>query len=185
MKLRKTLLLTVVMTVAATAAALLFAVNSPSANAADPMPPVDPTSDPLAAFQYQLDCGPMGQGYFTEISNIGSESEIVEHRVVDEHGIEIYQKIPGRLTYNNITLKRGITSDMYMWTWRKMVEDGDYENAKAMCTINMIDQTGTPVAQWDLTNAWPAAITTPKPEADGTMGLEEITLVCENYQRLN
>ena len=184
MKLRKTLLLTIVMAIAATAAALLFAFGSPSASAADPiMPPVDPGTDPLAGVHYMLDCGSVGQGYFTEIDNIGSESEIVEHRIINELGVEVIQKIPGRLKFNNITLRRGITGNMDMWTWRKLVEDGLVNQARTNCSVTLLNQELTPIAQFTLTNAWPVSIAKPALDADGVT-VEEIVLVCEGYQRV-
>jgi hypothetical protein len=49
-------------------------------------------------------------GYFTEVSGLGSESEIVEHKIMAKGVKEpIVRKIPGRLKWGDIVLKRGIT----------------------------------------------------------------------------
>ena len=64
--------------------------------------------DPLVSFHYAIDVQGKIKGYFTECSGIGSEHEVIEHKVVDEGGHEIVMKVPGRLKWENITLKRGI-----------------------------------------------------------------------------
>ena len=66
--------------------------------------------DPLVGFHFGLNVSGQIEGFFTEVSGIGSEHEIVEHKVVSEDGRkEVVMKIPGRLKWENVTLKRGIT----------------------------------------------------------------------------
>jgi len=80
--------------------------------------------DPLVSFHFMFEVQGQVSGYFTEVSGLGSESEVIEQKVTNEKGIEIVKKIPGRLKWGDITLKRGITSNLDMWTWRKKVEEG-------------------------------------------------------------
>ena len=54
-------------------------------------------TDPLVGFQFRLEVGGKITGYFSEVSGIGSEHEIIEHKVVTNDGHEVIQKIPGRL----------------------------------------------------------------------------------------
>src|SRR6266508_1678509 len=89
-------------------------------------------TDPLLGFNFGLDMGGKIKGFFTECSGLGSENEIVEHKVVSENGQEVVQKIPGRLKWNDITLKRGITSEMDIWKWRALVETGKVQEARTM-----------------------------------------------------
>jgi phage tail-like protein len=144
------------------------------------------TEDPLVAFNFKLEVMDMMTGFFTEISGIGSEHEIVEHKVMTQGGQEVVKKIPGRLKWNDITLKRGITSNMDVWTWRKQVETGGILGARYNGSIYMMDQAGTPVAQWNFENAWPSKISGPAPKADGNeVGIEDITLVVEYIERVS
>jgi phage tail-like protein len=101
-------------------------------------------TDPLVGFHFQLDLGGVVAGYFTEISGLGSENEVVEHKVV-EGGKQKVQKIPGRLKWGDITLKRGITAMMDIWQWRKLVEDGMVDAARTNGSIIMLDQELTPL----------------------------------------
>jgi phage tail-like protein len=94
-------------------------------------------------------------------------------------------KIPGRLKWENIVLKRGITSNMDVWDWRKMVEDGDVKSARKNGTITMYDQTLSPVAQWNFESAWPVKVTGPSVKSDSTeLGVEELTLAHEFIRRI-
>lgn len=141
--------------------------------------------DPLLGFNFTLDVGGQVKGYFTEVSGIGSENEIVEQKVVSEKGVEAVLKIPGRLKWGDITLKRGITSNLDLWNWRKMVEDGKVKDARRNGSIVMLDQELKEAARWNFTNAWPSKISGPAPKADGNeIGIEEITIVHEFIQRV-
>jgi phage tail-like protein len=139
--------------------------------------------DPLVGFHFALDVQGQITGYFSEVNGIGSESEIAEQKVVKE-GIQVVLKLPGRLKWGDITLKRGVTSDLELWKWRKMIEDGDVKGARKNGSIIMFDQALTPVAQWDFKNAWPSKISGPTPKSDGNdISLEELTIVHEYIVR--
>lgn len=143
-------------------------------------------SDPLIGFQYRLEVAGSNPvtGYFMEVSGIGSEHEIVEHKVVTDDGHEIVQKIPGRLKWQDVTLKRGITHDMQLWQWRKAVEDGVMSTARANCSIIMMDRNYADIARWDFVNAWPSKVTGPGLKSDGNeLGVEEMTIVHEGMKR--
>src|SRR5436190_24095489 len=123
-------------------------------------------TDPVVSFMFSLDIQGTVTGFFTECSGLGSENEVVDHKVVTETGQQIIQKIPGRLKWNDITLKRGVTAQMDIWAWRKMVEDGDIEGARKNGTITMYDQALTPVARWDFEKGWPSKVTGPTAKSD-------------------
>ena len=141
-------------------------------------------TDPLVSFMFSLDVQGTVTGYFTECSGLGSENEVVDHKVVTETGQQVIQKIPGRLKWNDITLKRGVTAQMDIWEWRKMVEDGDIAGARKNGTITMFDQSLTPVARWDFERGWPSKVTGPSVKSDSNeFGIEEVVIVFEAYKR--
>lgn len=96
--------------------------------------------DPLVGFHFGIEIQGVVSGYFTECSGLGSEQEIIEHKVITESGQEVVMKLPGRLKWENITLKRGITSTMDIWNWRKQVEDGNVDAARHNGSVVMYDQ---------------------------------------------
>jgi phage tail-like protein len=141
--------------------------------------------DPLLGFNFKLDLGGKTVGYFTECSGIGSEHEIIEHKVVDDSGHEIVRKIPGRLKWGDISLKRGITSDMQIWEWRDKVVLGDMKGARQTCSIIMLSRDySKEVAAWTFANAWPSKVSGPSLKSDSNeFGVEEVTIVHEGMVR--
>lgn len=140
---------------------------------------------PLVGFHFAVDISGVITGYFTECSGLGSEHEVIEHKVVTEKGTEVVMKIPGRLKWENITLKRGITSSMDIWTWRKEVESGNVDSARRDGSIIMFDQQLTEVARWNFLRAWPVKVTGPQPKSDSNeIGIEELTIAHEYIERV-
>ncbi len=140
--------------------------------------------DPLIGFNFMLELEGQIAGYFTECSGIGSEHELVEHKVVDSSGHELVKKVPGRLKWGDVTLKRGITSDMKIWEWREKVVKGDVVGARTNCTITMLSRDYTPVAKWNFENSWPSKVSGPSLKSDSNeVGVEEVTLVHEGMYR--
>ena len=141
--------------------------------------------DPLAVFSFSISVGEKVAGYFTEVSGLGSETEIIEHKVIAPNGAEIIQKIPGRLKWGDITLKRGITGVLDVWDWRKMIEDGKVADARSDGSIFMYDQTGALTAQWDFSRAWPSKVSGPSINSGSSaVGIEEMTIVHEGIKRI-
>jgi phage tail-like protein len=141
--------------------------------------------DPLVSFHFSLEIQGTVTGYFTEVAGLGSENEIVETKIVNSKSVQEVKKVPGRLKWGDITLKRGITDSMDLWDWRKLVEDGQVSSARKNGTILMYDQELKPVAQWDFKNAWPSKISGPSLKSDdNSFGVEEITIVHEYIKRI-
>ncbi len=140
--------------------------------------------DPLVSFSFYITVGPINAA-FREATGFGSENDIVEYKAADQGGKEVYLKIPGRLKWENITLKRGITNDLALWQWRKQVEDGQVESARQNGTIVMYDQQGTPKAQWDFQNGWPSKLSGPQLNAQSNdVAVEEIVIAHEGCKRV-
>jgi len=140
--------------------------------------------DPLLGFSFMLDLSGSVAGYFSECSGIGSENEVTEQKVVNKEGVQVVFKIPGRLKWGDITLKRGVTSDMQIWDWRKQVEDGQVGQARKNGSIVMFDTSLKEVARWNFVNGWPSKVSGPQPKADGNdISLEELTIVHEYISR--
>jgi phage tail-like protein len=141
--------------------------------------------DPLVGFHFAIDVQGVIKGYFTEVSGLGSESEIAEQKVVNEKGVQVVLKVPGRVKWGDITLKRGLTSNIDLWNWRKMVEDGNVKAARKNGSIIMFDQSLKAVAQWDFKNAWPSKISGPSVKSDdNALTMEEMTIVHEYIVRV-
>ena len=124
-------------------------------------------------------------GAFREVTNLGSENAVVEDKSRGPDGKYIIKKIPGTLKWNDITLKQGLTDNMDMWKWRKLVEEGKVNDARANGSIIMYDTAGKSIARWNLVNCWPSKLSGPAGKADGNeIAVQEMTLAHEGYERV-
>lgn len=135
--------------------------------------------DPLVHFTYLLAIS-SASFYFNELTNLGSENEVIEHKIVGDFG-EVVQKIPGKLNYYSLNLSRGLTSDTDLAIWRKLVEDGNIEEARVDATLTVFDIDSTPVAEWDLFECWPSALEIIH-NAEG-IPMEQVTIAMDGLQR--
>ena len=140
--------------------------------------------DPLVSYQYELTIDGITNLYFTEVSGLGSETEVIEHKIVTKGGKEAVRKVPGRLKWGDITLKRGLTSNMELWEWRKQVEQGQVDKARRNGSVIIYDRNNTPVAEWSFTAGWPSNLSGPTLGADtNEVAVEELTIVHEGITR--
>jgi phage tail-like protein len=143
--------------------------------------------DPLVAFKFGLEIEGKLSGFFTTVGGIGSESEVVEHKIVNpDTGETIIQKIPGRLTWTEVSLKRGVTSTIDVWAWRQEVVDGKVDDARTNCSIVAFNQANEEIARWNFDMAWPSKVTGPDMDSGGTdYMVEEMTIVHEGMTRVS
>ncbi len=142
--------------------------------------------DPLVSAWFGIDFQNKIVGAFRECTGLGSENEIVEYKASGPDGKQVIKKVPGRLKWNNITLKRGITDAMDMWEWRKLVEQGDMDNARKNGTITMFSVKGDPIAKWEFKAAWPSKLTGPSANAaNNEVAIEELEITHEGYNRVS
>jgi phage tail-like protein len=142
--------------------------------------------DPLVSSWFGVEFQGQVVGAFRECTGLGSENEVVEYKASGPRGEFVIKKVPGRLKWNNITLKRGITDSMDMWQWRKLVEQGKVDEARKNGTITMYNQQGEPVARWNFINAWPSKLTGPSANASNNeVAIEELEITHEGYERVS
>jgi len=147
----------------------------------------DPLENPLVAFKFGLEIEGKLSGYFTTVSGIGSESEVVEHKIVNpDTGETIIQKIPGRLSWTEVSLKRGVTSNVDVWEWRQSVVEGKVEDARTNCSIIAYNQANEEIARWNFISAWPSKVTGPDMDSGGQeIMVEEMVIVHEGMERVS
>jgi phage tail-like protein len=139
--------------------------------------------DPAQGFAFLVECGGV-QGYFTSVDGLGSENEVSVYKALDKSGKEVQLKIAGRLTWGDVTLKRGLTADMGFWEWRQAVIDGGVAANRKAVTITLLDRTYAPITAWHLTNAWPSKVGAASLSVDSNdVQVEEVTFVHEGMTR--
>lgn len=143
--------------------------------------------DPFVGFHFIIDFGAKCKGMFKECGGLGSEHEVVEHKFAGgvPTKMEGYQKLPGRLKWENISLKRGLTDNLEMWNWRQEIIKGKIKGARVDGTIMLLDHDGSIGAEWKVSQAWPSKVSGPQLNASGNdYAVEELTIVHEGVERM-
>lgn len=112
-----------------------------------------PTS---ATFTVEVDGLTLGS--FREVSGLAVNVEVVE---VPEGGENFFiHKMPGRFTWENLVLSRGVTSDNGLFEWIDSTSAGGFEAAGKKVTrrtvaVNLVDSRGERLRTWSLLDAFP------------------------------
>ncbi|MHB8644181.1 MAG: phage tail protein [Thermomicrobiales bacterium] len=141
--------------------------------------------DPFVGVLFDIDFGAHLKGLFFECKGFGSSSQVVESQQNNGKGHRINAKIPGVLTWTEITLSRGLTSSLELWKWLGLVQEGKLSEARTNGTITLMSHEMKPVAKFTFTNAWPISITGPSLSSDSNdYGVEELVITHEGYKRV-
>jgi phage tail-like protein len=141
--------------------------------------------DPILGQSFFLDLQNQVQGYFTQCSGFSNEHEVITDKSADKLGRIRIRKIPGPISYSNITLSKGITDSKQLWEWITAVSEGKIADKRVNGTISLCDPTGKVVAQWTVQGVWPTRVTAPTLTADGgQVGVEELELTIEGFTRV-
>lgn len=124
----------------------------------------------------------LASAYFTELSGLQDESEVITHKSIGPNGKEVTQKLPGRDDGGEITLKRGVTRGQDFWKWRQQVTAGDIQGARRNIQITLFDRAYNEVMEFEYKNVWPSSISVTGIESSSDSYLiEEITLQHEGF----
>ncbi len=120
---------------------------------------------------------------FTEVSGLGSRSDIQERRFVDKvSGVENILKDPGALHYGEITLKQGINDSAILYAWRRQVELGNVQQKTG--TIAIFAEGAILGVGYHFEDAWPSRWVGPRQVSSNTViPIEEFTLVADSVTR--
>jgi len=143
------------------------------------MPTATSTAPYLAKnFRVQIDNIPTID--FSQISGLSAVIDVVDYR--QGGSLEnASQKLPGLGSYPNITLTRGLTQDLSLWTWIENNLKGTLDRRNVVITL--LDQADNPVWTWKLSNALPCRWSGPLLAADSSdVATETIEI---SYEQLN
>jgi phage tail-like protein len=136
----------------------------------------------MPIFAFKVEIQGMETAYFSEVSGLGMEVEYTEYR--DSSDDNVVRKIPGRLKYTDITLKRGVVGTTEYFDWINSIARGEVERKDGSITV--INQRQEEVVTYNFYRAWPVKWTGPKTEetgkGQGEVAMEEITLAHEGLE---
>ncbi len=120
---------------------------------------------------------------FTGVGGLGYEAEVVEFQDTLSDGKVVTRKRPGRISYNDITLSRGLSADNALVDWYQTVLDGAVERHNG--SVVLYGTAGEEVGRWNFENAWISAWSASDMDAGSDeIVIEEITITHEYLERV-
>ncbi|MFW5687642.1 MAG: phage tail protein [Bacteroidota bacterium] len=112
---------------------------------------------PVPKFYFSVQFGPQSNTIpFLEISGLDIETQIIEYRHGNSKTFSTV-KMPGIAKPTNVTLKKGaVAKDNSFFEWYESVRMNTIKRDTVI--IRLLDEGGSPVMTWTLTNAFPTKI---------------------------
>ncbi len=147
---------------------------------------LDTGEEGLQGFAFMLEVdGQAGISYFTKCSGLSIDIEGAEHKTMTPSGAYIKTMIPGRTSYGDIELSRGLTSDTSLEDWADTVAKGTITEARCNGAISIMSLTNEVVAQFTFENGWPSKWSGPSLSATSTeAAIESLTISHERLMRV-
>lgn len=117
-------------------------------------------------------------GSWTECSGLKVSYDVQEYKEGGQNGY--VHKLPGRISYGNITLKRPIDPDSAKVA--KWVASLGKDGARSTASITAYDGDIQPMATWSLVEVFPVSWTGPSLSVDGgKVGTEQLELAHHGF----
>jgi phage tail-like protein len=144
-----------------------------------------PDFDTGVGWSFGLDIDGIEIKEIQEIGGLKLEVDAIELKHNTSTGKYVLKKLPGRMKSGEITLTRGVTSDVKWHDWIKLVMQGEMIPARKNGTINIYDYLGTPVQSFKFINGWAKSIEYGTLKAGDTSVLtEKLTISHEGLEPL-
>ena len=111
--------------------------------------------NPYANFNFVVEIDGVESVGFSEVELPQGEIEVIEYREGSDN-VSAARKLPGRVEYPNVVLKRGIAGRTELFEWWKSVRDGVVDRRNI--AIVLLDEARNPVQRWLVRNAWPTKL---------------------------
>ena len=124
-------------------------------------------------------------GVFREVSGLSSETEVIEHKYVDEQGKPNYRRVTGANKTGDITLKRGVDNNLELWKWRQTVIQSGPDAARVDGQIMLLDYDGSVISTYKFLQGWPKKYDGGTlSAASNEVALESVEIAHEGLQRV-
>ena len=133
-------------------------------------------ADPLGTFNFYVEVDGAGdiKGRFTEVG--GLSAQVAEYEI-KEGGLNTRtHKLPGRVTWGPITLKKGVGDELFFNEWWMKVVNEPKECRKNL-SILLLNRDGETFRRWDVQNAWPKSWEAPSMNSNSSeIAIETLVL---------
>ncbi|WP_298269404.1 phage tail protein [Geobacter sp.] len=136
--------------------------------------------DPYKNFRFLVEIDGIVQAGFSDCSGFGSNVEVVEYR--EGGDATTVRKLPGKVSYPDITLKWGTTDSRELYDWHLAAVNGQIQRKNG--SIILLDDTGQEKVRWNFFSAWPSKWDGPDFTAKGNdVAIDSLTVSCERVER--
>jgi len=137
-------------------------------------------NDRFRNFQFRLEIDGIQQAAFSEVTGFDATVEAIgPHATIDPTDA---RKLPGLITYGNVTLKWGVTVSNELADWHQQIVTGTI--LRKSLSIVMVREDGKDGARWEVLEAWPSKYDPADINAKGNeVQIETLELVNEGVVR--
>ena len=152
--------------------------NRATSNGAVPVANLPNVPDPVAELRFKVSLPGRDLGRFRECTGLAAEIEVKDY---NEGGVnDRVHKLPTRMKYPNLVLKRGVTYEDALLKWLYKTQR---EAQRIAVTVSLIGPTGLPVRSWSFADAFPIKWTGPNLNASSNqVATEQLEIVHSGMQ---
>lgn len=140
--------------------------------------------DPGFSGRFTFSVDGMEIGSFSEVA--GLTVEVAVEEVLEGGQNDFAHKLPGRMSYPNLTLKRGVTESdtLFQWFQRAAAQaNGGNAVERLNGTISMVDGRRQEIRSWSFVNAFPVRWNGPTLSAGASdLATEELEIAHHGFQ---
>ena len=112
--------------------------------------------DPVGELRFKIELPGVDLGRFRECTGLAAEIEVKDY---NEGGVnDRVHKLPTRMKYPNLVLKRGVTYEDALLKWLYKTQR---EAQRIAVTVSLMGPNGQPVRSWSFADAFPVKWTGP------------------------
>lgn len=136
------------------------------------------SKDPFVGLHFWVDIGGIQVAGFSECSGLLAEMETFEYV---EGGENTYtHKLPVRVKYSNVTLKRGLDPGQDLLKWFENCMTGKVQRKNISIMLYGQEPGGSPLMKWDLRDAFPVKWVGPEMRSEsGAVAVETLEIAHE------
>jgi len=136
--------------------------------------------DPYLNFNFLVQIDGDTVAGFREADLPEARIEVAAYREGNERSNTI-RRLPGRVEYGPLVLRRGFAGDRTLFQWWRDVADGNLDRRNVVIILR--DQSGRDVARWAFRDALPTKYSGPSFRAQGNeVAIESIELAVESME---
>lgn len=136
--------------------------------------------NPYSNFNFLVEIDGVASAGFAEADLPSGRIETIEYREGGDKTSGV-RKLPGRVSYENVVLRRGLSGRTDLYDWWRAVRDGAPDRRDV--SIQLLDEARNPVQRWTLRDAWPTRLAYSRLDGLGNeIAVETLELAYESFE---